>query len=1052
MTIRNRLKTVGVAPILILILLSGYFFITSYVNYEKANALQTMLKNNVYLNDSLTQVGEERGLSALYLGSNRKEFSSQLAKQRKQTDLVLQIQKQHLVYKNIALFPPLMHLLGEEDYIPDAKYTALNNALAHIKTIRQDVDTQKESFNKIFSYRYTQKLTTHLLNNITDISDFAMNTEISSLISSLLQLTIAKENAGRERDFVSYYMLQKKSMTFDNMILWTNFQTKANAFDLNQVRDQALRTELKNIFNTPKAKALLQDLGETSSGIQTDVDNGDYADEALDWFMLQTKKISLLSKGEVTVAHKLWDVSDAYLKQQLMLFVIASIIFLLAFVLAYLGFHTTRDITRNIEELEDLLNKAVNDMKNDESYLDSDTAHIENIQLDTHKGTKDAYKFLETLIDTAKDDKKAALKANDAKSLFLANMSHEIRTPLNGIVGFTEILKGTNLSDEQGEFVSIIEKSSANLLNIINHILDLSKIENNKIEIESIVFDAAEEFESAIETYAVTAAEKNIDLNFFMDPTISKKLKGDPTKLKEILINLLSNAIKFTDKNGEINLEIRQAKESDGNLINFSVEDNGIGMTKEQQSRIFEAFSQADVSVTRKFGGTGLGLTISKKFVELMGGQLHLESTENEGTRFYFTIPLAGIPSVEADYVSLFADLTLGKYIPDTTFTLNNYVESYLENFKLKTERFNTVDQLRILNREHECDSYWLDIDHAPSNILEAVTHLPKESVVAIANVTSRKLIEDLEIPQENVIYKPVTVTKLKNMLTKLAQIDTETIEESTERVFHNYNAKVLVAEDNRINQKLMGRLLEEHGVDVDFSDNGLEAFEKRKSNDYDLIFMDIQMPIMDGIESTHEILDYEEDEEVAHVPIIALTANALKGDRERFIKEGMSEYITKPIETEALCYILNKFLADKCVNGDEAITLDKTQKDTPIPETDNAPIELEGSLSDEAIETPVDPIEARMQREKKILIAKQYLIEKNILKKILDNLGYAYDILEDASTLDETLFSNAYDVLITDAIYIDDKLRSKYNAIAILTGTLDKTQLVEYVETQRRS
>ena len=299
-----------------------------------------------------------------------------------------------------------------------------------------------------------------------------------------------------------------------------------------------------------------------------------------------------------------------------------------------MGFHTTRDITRNIQELEDVLNKAVDEMKSSDQYLASDTVSIENIELDTHEGTKEAYRFLETLIDTAKQDKLTALQANEAKSLFLANMSHEIRTPLNGIVGFTEILKSTDLTSEQEEFISIIDKSSESLLSIINNILDLSKIESNKIEIENIVFDTEAEFESAIETYSVSAAEKNIDLNFYMDPQIAKKLKGDPTKIKEVLINLLSNAIKFTGFGGKIDLKITPAE---GNLIHFSVEDNGIGMSKDQQSRIFDAFSQADVSVTRKFGGTGLGLTISRRFVELMGGQLHLESTKDEGTVFYFS-------------------------------------------------------------------------------------------------------------------------------------------------------------------------------------------------------------------------------------------------------------------------------------------------------------------------------------------------------------------------------------------------------------------------------
>ncbi|HHO65200.1 MAG TPA: hybrid sensor histidine kinase/response regulator, partial [Epsilonproteobacteria bacterium] len=662
MTIRTRLKMVGVVPIVFLILLSGYFFVTSYLNYEKANALKIILNNNASLSKSLVNIGKERGLTSLYLGSDGKEFSETLKKQRVNTDRSFATLKEKLVYKDTSFIPPLLKLLGEEDYVNDTKYSILLNNLKEISSIRKSVDTQSEPFKKIFFDGYTKKLATPTLDTMSEIKNFALNTEISSLISSLLQLSTAKENAGLERGFISYYMTKKSSMSFEEIALWDHFKTKANSFDLKQVDDPTLHAKLDKILNSPEAKEVLTELGETSSAIQTDVDNGDYAESPIDWFTLQTKKIALLSKAELITSSTLWEKSDAYLKEQIILLSIASFILLISLILAFLGYHTTRDISRNIKELEDVLNKAVEDMKSSEQYLASDTANIENIELDTHEGTKEAYKFLETLVETAKEDKLTALQANEAKSLFLANMSHEIRTPLNGIVGFTEILRSTDLTDEQDEFLSIIDKSSENLLSIINNILDLSKIESNKIEIENIVFDAAEEFESAIETYSVAAAEKNIDLNYYMDPTISNKLKGDPTKIKEILINLLSNAIKFTSYGGEINLEIKSINENDENLIHFSVQDNGIGMSKDQQSRIFDAFSQADVSVTRKYGGTGLGLTISSQFVELMGGQLELDSAKDHGTTFFFTIPLEEVTSTEANYTHAFTDITIGKY------------------------------------------------------------------------------------------------------------------------------------------------------------------------------------------------------------------------------------------------------------------------------------------------------------------------------------------------------------------------------------------------------
>ena len=249
MTIRNRLKMIGVVPIMFLILLSGYFFVTSYVNYEKANALKTILNNNASLGKTLVQIGKERGLTALYLGSDGKEFAESLQKQRVKTDKSFQTLKQSLVYKDTGFAPALLKLLGEKDYIDDAKYNKLLKNLNEIPAIRKSVDTQSKEFKQIFFDGYTKKLATPTLDNIAEIKNFALNTDISSLISSLLQLSLAKENAGLERGFISYYMTKKASMSFEEIALWDEFKTKANGFDIKQVGDKQLRAKLEKIFN-----------------------------------------------------------------------------------------------------------------------------------------------------------------------------------------------------------------------------------------------------------------------------------------------------------------------------------------------------------------------------------------------------------------------------------------------------------------------------------------------------------------------------------------------------------------------------------------------------------------------------------------------------------------------------------------------------------------------------------------------------------------------------------------------------------------------------------
>ena len=1048
MTIRNRLKLIGLVPITLLILLSSYFFVTSYLKFEKANALKTTLKNNAVLDKALINIGKERGLTALYLGSNKKEFKDSLVNQRVTLDKSIKVLNSKLITTDTTYLPALLQALGETSLIRSGMYGNLLKNVTTLPQTRKMVDNEDIEFQTVFFTQYTEKLATPVLENLLSVKNYALDTEISSLIATLIQLYTSKENAGLERGYISYYMTKKISMSFDEIALWDEFKTKANVFEIKQVTNSNLRKQLEKVLYNEQAKETMEELAMTSSAIQTDIDNGDYAEEAMDWFALQTHKITLLSKAELLVSNALWKKSDAFLQKQLLLLAIAAAIWLLSFILAYLGFSTTRDITRNIKELEDVLNKAVDEMKNSDQYLSSDTIAIESIELDTHEGTKEAYKFLETLVETAKDDKLIALQANEAKSLFLANMSHEIRTPLNGIVGFTEILRSTDLTEEQDEFLSIIDKSSENLLSIINNILDLSKIESNKIEIENIVFDAAEEFESAVETYAVAATEKNIDLNYYMDPTISTKLKGDPTKIKEIVINLLSNAVKFTSYGGEINLEITKVpSENDTSKIRFLVQDNGIGMTKDQQSRIFDAFSQADVSVTRKYGGTGLGLTISSQFVELMGGQLELESAKDHGTSFFFTLPLEEVASSEVNYTHAFTDVTIGKYEQDIPTKLDNYLEEYFKYFGPSVKHFESIGDLKELDNNDVCKNYWVDIDKAKQNIMDAIHHMDKSKLIVIANITSRNKIEELGVEQSNVIFKPVTLSKLKTVLSNTATTTPQLVEEAIAIQQTKFNAHILVTEDNIINQKLIKRILEEHGITVDIANNGLESFEKRRSGTYDLLFMDIQMPVMDGIEATHEILDYEEDEELTHVPIVALTANALKGDRERFLGEGMDEYITKPIETAELLYILNKFLGDKTNNEVKSPTKENVSAKEPVKEATKEIVEelvmediVQISPEDEqAVSSDTIELDSPIDSSKRILIVKKFLLTRRILAKVLDNLDYTYDVLEDTTTLATALASGKYDVAFVDTDLVSKSISSENDEIAIISSCNSK-------------
>ena len=1029
--LKNRLRLISLVPLIILLSVASYFVYTSYQNYVDAEKLKSKLVENKYLNDLLTNVARERGMSAMYLGKASKVIYVSLSKQRKLTD------------RSVAKY---FAFLQDHDYSSDiAKQSfiqKLKNGVAQFKKLRPLINKRNIEFEDMFKvYTNTQKL---LIDEIQNLGIENVDPMISKLFATYVTLIKAKEYSGIERGYVSYILAKKAPMEEEEISRLISIIGKADAISYATIEDKVLKAKLDAIFNNEDAKELFDDINSERTNILAVAQNGDYDISAGIWFAMISEKIKLLTQAEEILSQAMDRRAAKIQEDSIQILIIAITIWLVAILLAILGYLISNQIARNIKGLQDILVKVAEDTGGAASF---------DIDLDTAEGTQQAYKLLERIIEQTKKDKEAALEANEAKSMFLANMSHEIRTPLNGIVGFTELLKDTGLNEEQIEFVEIIEKSSENLLEIINNILDLSKIESNKLEIEDIIFNPIEEFESAVEVYAVRASEKNIDLGCFIDPRLETPLKGDPTKLKEVIINLLSNAVKFTSSGGAINVDIREVESQQEGFrrVRFEVQDSGIGVTSEQKARIFEAFSQADTSITRKYGGTGLGLTISSRFIELMGGQLDLHSEPGEGTTFFFTIDFEEVESNIETSENKFNYLNaLILENPHRSKKQDEYLQEYLDYYGVKYTISDNPERMVELTKAKKYNLMYIDFDYLSSEELVECSKLPP-SLVLLTKSFNMKKIESLGIDPYKTLYEPLTTSKVKRSLEDYKEKEQDSVSGEFKNVEQKpkeiksfkegeakFKAKVLVAEDNIINQKLIKRTLEDLGLEVGLASNGLEAFQKRKDGDYDLVFMDIQMPFLDGVEATKEILAWEKEFNKKHIPIVALTANALKGDRERFLSEGLDEYTTKPLIRDEIVAILNHFLADHIVYLDEeeapqakepqkeeesvekpTETVEEVQEERPLsvePELENVSLDLEEEEFDEESLPEVEEVIENEKQSKDVLVAKKSSFETNLFCKVIGNLGYECEKASEIEEVTDALSNNSYKVVMIDA------------------------------------